>query len=67
MEVPSIGSPDEDPKTVELKLRQVQKEKGKMKVRLFAITCVGIVLLGCGFVVFLPLLSCSACCAYLVL
>ena len=38
MEVPSIGSPEEDPKTVELKLRQVQKEKGTMKVRLLANT-----------------------------
>ena len=32
VEVPSIGSPEEDPKTVDLKLRQVQKEKGTMKV-----------------------------------
>ncbi|CAL5219954.1 g1886 [Coccomyxa viridis] len=32
VEVPSIGTPEEDPKTVDLKLRQVQKEKGTMKV-----------------------------------
>ena len=32
VEVPSIGSPEEDPKTVDLKLKQVQKEKGTMKV-----------------------------------
>lgn len=38
VEVPSIGSPEEDPKTVELKLRQVQKEKGTMKVGLLADT-----------------------------
>ena len=34
VEVPSIGTPKDDPKTVDLKLRQVQKEKGTMKVRL---------------------------------
>ena len=32
VEVPSIGKPEDDAKTVELKLRQVQKNKGTIKV-----------------------------------
>ena len=32
VKVPLVGSPEEDARTVELKLRQVQKNKGTMKV-----------------------------------
>ena len=32
VKVPLVGSPEEDVRTVELKLRQVQKNKGNMKV-----------------------------------
>lgn len=32
VEVPSVGSPEDDERTVDLKLRQVQKNKGAMKV-----------------------------------
>ena len=32
VKVPRVGSPEEDARTVELKLRQVQKNKGNMKV-----------------------------------
>ena len=32
VKVPKVGSPEEDARTVELKLRQVQKNKGNMKV-----------------------------------
>ena len=32
VKVPLVGSPEEDARTVELKLRQVQKNKGNMKV-----------------------------------
>jgi len=38
VEVPSIGTPEDDLKTVELKLRQIQKNKGTMQASLLSLT-----------------------------